>query len=407
MSLTVRILLGLILGIAAGALLLGQEAGEGFVTAVEPVGALWLNAIKMTVIPLVLALVVTGIAAAGDAAAGGGVTVRSLGVFAALLVAGTAFAVVASELILWLWPVAEGTSAALRAGADASKVPPATEVSAMLTSLVPSNIFAALAEGAMLPLVLFGLLFGFAVTRLEAEPRAQVVGLFRAIADAMMVIVNWVLWLAPIGVFALALSFGYRTGWAAAGAVAQYVAVVSLVLILQLFVVILPAAVIWGRTSPVRWVAAALPALAVAFSTQSSLATLPTSIKRAREALRLPEPVIDVTLPLGVALFRITSPAGNFAVVAYVAHLYGIELSLAQMAVMAGIALIGSLAVVGVASSATFFVVIVPMSLAVGIPIEILPLLLAVEVLPDLWRTVGNVAAQLAAATIVGRAGKD
>jgi Na+/H+-dicarboxylate symporter len=407
MSLTIRILLGLGLGLALGAGLLAAGTGGGFVDAVAPVGTIWLNALKMTIIPLVLALLVTGIASAADAAKSGGLAGRSIGTFAVLLVTGTLFGLAAAEGLLWLWPVEPQVAAALRAGADAAAVPEVATTWETVTGIVPSNVFAALADGNMLPIVIFGLAFGFAVTRVEAGGRARLVGLAQAVADAMFVIVHWVLWLAPFGVFALALAVGYRTGFGAAAAIGQYVVVVSAVLILQILFVTVPAAVIVGRVPPMRFVRACLPAQAVGFSTQSSLASLPAMLEGVRDGLGVPQRVAGLTLPLAVSLFRITSPAANLAVVLFVAHMYGIELTFAQYAMGVGIALIGSLSVVGVASAATFFVVIVPMCLAMGIPVEVLPLLLAVEVLPDLWRTVGNVTADMAATAIVGRDERD
>lgn len=401
MKLTAAILAALVLGLLTGALLPAGAADA--VAAIAPLGSLWVSAIKMTVIPLVLALLVGGIASAGDSAAGGALAAQSIRVIAVLLLAGSAFAVAASHVVLALWPVAEGTGAALRAAAPTGAAPEPPGIAAMLTGLVPSNIFAALANGDMLAIVLFGLLLGLAAGRVEPAARDRLAGLAKALSDAMMVIVSWIIRLAPVGVFALALSSGYRTGWATAGALAQYVAVAAIVVIAQILLVILPAAFVWGRAAPGRWIAAALPALAVAFSTQSSLATLPTTIKQARDALKLPERVIDVTLPLAVTLLKITAPPGSIASVLYLAHAYGIELSLAQIAAVTALAVLGSLVTVGVSGAASFFAVRLPMFAAAGLPVEVLPLMLAVDVLIDMWRTSGNVAAHLAAATIVGR----
>ncbi len=402
MSNTSRILLGLAAGLALGALLLASGAAfaPGAAAVIEPVGAVWLNALKMTIIPLVLALLVTGIASAADAAKSGGMTARALAWFALFVVVGAVFAVVVSEAILWLWPIEPGVAAALTAGANPSAVPPIPSTAETLTGIVPSNIFAALSSGDMLPIVLFGVVLGFAVTRLDVEPRERLLGLFRAVSDAMFVIIGWVLWLAPLGVFALAFSVGYRTGFAAVGAILQYVILVSMVLILQLLLITYPSVAIWSRVGLWRFAKAALPSQAVALGTQSSLATLPAMLDAAHE-MGISERVRALVLPLAVALYRATSPAGNLAVVIFVAHLSGVQPTLAQYAAGIGIAAIGSLAVVGVASASTFFVVIVPACLAMGVPVGVLPLLLAVEILPDLWRTVGNVTSDLAATAIV------
>ncbi len=401
MSSTNRILLGLVLGLVGGALLLlsGSSIAPSLASVIEPIGAVWLSALKMTIIPLVLALLVTGVASAADAASSGGLTARSLAWFTAFVVAGVFFAVGATEAILWLWPVDPGVAATLTAGANPSAVPPIPSTAETLTGIVPSNIFAALTAGDMLPIVLFGMVLGFAVTRIGAEPREKLLGLFRAVSETMFVIIGWVLWLAPLGVFALAFSVGFRTGFEAVAAIAQYVIIVSAVLILQMLLISYPAVAIWGKVGLVRFAKAALPAQAVALGTQSSLATLPAMLD-ASAAMEVSERVRSLVLPLAVALFRSTSASANLVVVLFVAHLSGVELSWAQLALGMAIAAIGSIAVVGVASASTFFVVTVPISLAMGVPVGVLPLLLAVEILPDLWRTVGNVTSDLAVAAI-------
>lgn len=404
MSATWRILLALVLGIAVGALVPAGAAGETLAAVAGPVGTIWLSALKMTIIPLVFALLVGGVANAAEAAKGGRLAARAIAWFAVLLVAGVAFAAVATELILTLWPFDPAGSAAMRAGASADSVPVMPSTADVLTGIVPSNIFAALSAGEMLPIVLFALVFGFAATRIEAGARAPIIALVHGVSATMMVIVGWVLLIAPIGIFALAIGVGQRAGLGAAGSIVHYVAIVSLVLILQLIFVVYPAAILGGRIKPLAFIRAALPAQTLALSSQSSLATLPVMIAQCRDVLRLPEAAVGLVLPLAVSLFRITSPAGNLAVVLVVAHIHGIDLSWSQIALGAAIGVVGSLALVGVSSSATFFVVLVPMSLALGVPLDLLPLLLPVEVFPDLWRTVGNVTADMAVTAAVSRA---
>ncbi|GAA0760992.1 Na+/H+-dicarboxylate symporter [Erythromicrobium ramosum] len=402
MNSTWRILLGLVLGISVGAALQPGTMADQILAVAEPVGTIWLNALKMTIIPMVVALLIGGIASAAEAARGGRLAVRAIAWFTGMLIVGVAIAAVATEAILAAWPFDIETTAALRAGAVPGSVPSVPGATEMIASIIPSNFFAALSSGEMLPIVLFALLFGFAVTRVEPALRAPIVSLANSISTTMMVIVNWVLLIAPIGIFALALGVGERVGLGAAGAIMHYVAVVSLVLILQMLLVTYPVAILAGRVAPLTFFRAALPVQALALSTQSSLATLPAMIAQCRTALNLPERSVALTLPLAVSLFRITSPAGNLAVVLIVAHIYGIDLGWGAVALGAAIGVVGSLAVVGVASSASFFVVIVPISLALGVPVELLPLLLPVEVFPDLWRTVGNVTADMAVAAATG-----
>ena len=400
MSLTLRILLGLALGLGLGiALDAGGLAGDAVVEGAQTAGGLWLDLLRMTIIPLVFSLLVTSIASAAGTVRAGGAAARALILFAVLLLAASAFSAAVSPLILQLWPVPAEAAEVLRGGADASKVPPTPPLGDWLKSLIPSNPVGSAAEGALAPLVLFAVLFGLAVTRTRPDQVGQITGLFEAVADAMLVIVGWVLWLAPFGVFALSLALGARTGLGALGVLGQYVAVVSIVLIL-LTLLLYPVAVLAGRRRPLAVARELLPVQTLAFSTQSSLACLPAMVLAA-ERLRVPERVSGLVLPMAVSLFRVTSPAGNMAVAFYVAHLYGLELGLPQIIAGVVVAAVVSVGLVGLPSALTFFTALGPIFLTMGIPLEVLPLLLAVEALPDIWRTVGNVTGHVTAAAVI------
>lgn len=404
MSLTVRILIGLVAGLAIGiALDAAGLATDGVVEAAQTIGGLWLDLLRMTIIPLVFSLLVTSIASAAGTARAGGAAARSLLLFAVLLLAASAFAAIVSPLILQLWPVPAEAAQVLRSGADGSKVPPNPPIGEWLKSLIPSNPVGSAAEGALAPLVLFAVLFGLAVTRTRPDQVRTITAFFEATADAMLVIVGWVLWLAPFGVFALSLALGARTGLDAVGVLGQYVAVVSIVLIL-LTLLLYPVAAVAGRRSPLAFGRAMLPVQTLAFSTQSSLACLPAMVL-ASERLKVPERVSGLVIPMAVSLFRITSPAGNIAVAFYVAELYGLQLGLPQIAAGVVVAAVVSVGLVGLPSALTFFTALGPIFLTMGIPLEVLPLLLAVEALPDIWRTVGNVTGHVTAAAVIAEHG--
>jgi proton glutamate symport protein len=198
-----------------------------------------------------------------------------------------------------------------------------------------------------------------------------------------------VLWLGPIGVFFLAFVVGAKTGFGAVGVLGHYIVIVSIMCLLA-GVLGLLMALIGGRVPAGRLARALIPVTAMAISTQSSLASLPVMLE-ASEELGLPQRVRGLVLPMADALFRITSPAGNIAVAIYVAHVYGVKLDPGHIAAGVLVAAIVSVAAVGVASSVTFFTTLVPISMAMGLPLDLLPLLIAVETFPDFSRTVGNV----------------
>jgi len=301
-------------------------------------------------------------------------------------------------------PVDPASARLLVAGATGAEVPApqAIEFGAWLKSLAPSNPVAAAASNAVLPLVIFALFFAFAVTQLPAAQRAFLVQAFEAVANAMIIIVKWVLLAAPLGVFALALTLGLRSGLGSTGALFHYIVLVSASCI-AVVLICYPLAALFGGAGPLRFARAIAPAQVVAFSTQSSLGTLPVMVEIARKSLGVSEHVAGLVLPLAVAVFRLTSPVANLAVVLFICHVSGIEPTLPQMIAAGLVAFAVSISSVGLPGQVSFFVSVAPICFALGAPIDLLPLLLAVEVIPDIFRTVGNVTADMTVTAILGR----
>ena len=392
---TVRILLALAAGLTVGAAMAGHPAIEKIIAVADPVGGLWLDALRMTIVPLVFSLLVVGVSAAAGTAAAGGTAARALGLFGVLLTASALFSALAVSGVLAAWPAPQAAVAGLReaAGHSSQKVPDLPTMGAWLRAFIPTNPIAAAAETNMAPLVVFALLFGLALTRIRAELRRGLTDVFQALMDTMLVLVQWVLLVAPIGVFALALIVGAKAGFGAAGALGHYILILSGVCIavgLLSYLLALAAGVPLAA-----FARAAAPAQAVAFSTQSSIASLPAMIAGTRQ-LGASEASIGVVLPLAVSLFRITSPAANLGVAIYCAHVFGVPLNVALLAAGIGVAAVISLASVGLPGQITFFTTTGPICLIMGVPLELLPILLAVETIPDIFRTVGNVTADMA-----------
>jgi len=406
MSLSLWVLVALLAGLFAGAAASawGLPGGAGTVEMIGAIGTLWLNALKMTIIPLVFSLLVTGIASIADAAASGRKALKALMVFAILLLSATVYAIFASETLHVLWPIDPVGAAALLAGApDAEIVRQSAAgggVAGFLANLAPANPVRAAVEDNILGIVVFAIAFGFALTRVVPSRRAPLVGFFEAVSETMITIVHWVLLAAPVGVFALSMGVGLNAGLGALGTLGHYVSMIVLAqlgLILLIYAVVVP----WGRIGLVRFAQGIIPAQVVAFSTQSSLASLPAMVEQARTALGVSTPTAGLVLPLAVAVFRITSPVANLGVVIYIAHLHGLELGPAAWIAGGLTALAVSIGSVGLPGQVSFFVSIAPICLAMGVPIQILPLLLAVEVIPDIFRTIGNVTGNLAVSRIV------
>ena len=391
-------------GIALGAWIdaAGSDTAHAVAAALESIGTLWLNALRMTVGPLVFALLVSAVASVADAMATGRLATRAIRWFLGLLLLAGVLAVVLSKTLLMLWPVNPSAAQDFLAGvgSDASQAAPALDWLQWMQQLLPPNIIAAAADNAILALVVFAILFGFAATRLPPAQRVVLTDFFTAMAEAMVVIVHWVLLLAPIGVFALALGVGRQAGVGAAGLLAQYAVTVALVIaiaILAIYVVI----ALRGRMSVREFAVAVAPVQVVAASTQSSLATLPAMIECARERLLVTPRVAGLVLPLAVAVFRYTSPLGNLGVCFFVAAMYGIEPSLLQMAGAILVAVAISIGSVGLPGQVSFIASVAPICAALGLPVEVLGILVAVEIIPDIFRTIGNVTADVAVTAIV------
>lgn len=392
---------GLGAGLALGIALEGTSAAPLLLKAADVVGTLWLRALQMTIVPLVASLLVVGIVQTVAAAKAGRMAVLSLSLFASVLTAGTVFTAFAMPALLNAVPIPEAAAQALRGGlaaADSSQVPDVVE---FLKSMVSPNIIKAAADNTMLAVIIFFSLLALAIVRLPDTHRRHLTTLFEAITGAMLVIIGWVLWLAPLGVFALSLLVAGQSGAAALGALVHYilsVAAMGGVVLLSAYGV----AALLARQPLGRFIKAALPAQAMAVSTQSSIASLPAMLVGCR-MLGLRETTGEFVLPLAVALFRATGPAMNLAVAIYVARLAGVELTPLTLATGVGVALLTTIGSVSLPGAISFVTAIGPIALAMGVPIGPLALLVAVEVLPDIMRTVGNVTMDVAVAATVDR----
>jgi len=402
-----RVLVALGAGLAGGAAIAATGSAPLLraADALTPVGTVWVNAIRMTVIPLVVSLLVTGVASAADLKAIGRLGGRTLLVFGSLLV-GTAILIVPLAPSVFAWLPSEGAArpplppgAAEAAGQIASSAA-APGLAEWLISLVPVNPVAAAADGAMLPLILFTLLLALAIARSPSGARDTLLRFFHALGEAMLVLVRWVIAVAPIGVFALVLPLAARGGAAIAGAVGFYIvaySVACLVVILLLY----PVAALVGRVPVRRFARAALPAQLIAFSSSSSIASLPALVEAADRGLGLPERVSGFVLPLAVSTFKLAAPVSWTVGALFVGWFYGIPLGVAELATVAFASIFLAFAAPGVPRGA--FLMLTPLFLAIGLPAEGIGILIAVDAIPDLFATVLNVSGDLVAAVLVAR----
>jgi Na+/H+-dicarboxylate symporter len=409
MSLALKVLLALVCGLALGLGIAssGSPALAHLVPFIEPVGTLWVSAIRMTIIPLVVSSLIVGVGGAADPRSVGRIGVRALVLFVAILSVATLVALLAGPPILAMVHIDPAAAASLRANAaqaagtavEGAKTLPG--VAQWIVDLVPANPVKAASDGAMLPLILFSLVFGAALSRVAADRRATFLRVVSGVQDASLVLVRAILVLAPLGVFALAVAVASKLGFAAAGALATYIVLVSSVTVAFLVLVIYPAAVIFGGVSLKTFARAALPAQAVAFSSRSSLAALPAMLEPVRERLGMPVAFSSFIFPLAVTLFRCGAAIGQVIGTLFVAKLYGVALGPPQLAAIAATTIVTTFSIPGIPGGS--IIMIVPVLLAAGVPAEGVGLLLGVDTIPDMFRTTANVTGDVAAAVILSR----
>jgi Na+/H+-dicarboxylate symporter len=364
---------------------------------------LWLNALKMTVIPLIVALLVTGVAKGAEAARAGRIAGRSVLWIVIVCTSSAIFGTLMIQFLIGMFPLPQAAADALRAGLSgidpATAAAPVPGVADFFRGVVPDNVVAAASNGDVLPLVIFSLLFALAAARIPEKSRRSLVGLFEAVADALLLIIGWVLWIAPLGVFALAFTVGASAGGAAFAALAHYIVLISVIGVL-VTVVGYPLAILGGRVGAGSFAKAMIAPQSVAISTRSSLASLPAMLASVK-VMGIRDQVADVTLPMAVALFRATGPAMNVAVAFYVAHWLGLEPTLGQMIAATAVAAVISYGAVSLPGEVSFISSIAPIAMALGVPIAPLALLVAVEMIPDIFRTLGNVTLDVAVTAVV------
>lgn len=398
-------LLALVAGIVVGAVVRanGSDALINGVGFFDIIGTLWINAIRMTVIPLVAALTIVAVAQSGDARQLGRLGAYAIGVFVALLLASGALAALLAPLSFERLALAPDVAARLRASlASASSVSVTVmpTLAQRIVDMVPANPIKSAADGALLPVVVFALALGLALTRLPADRRDAVVMLCRGLSDALLVLVQWILGLAPMGVFALAVGLGTKMGASSAGALLHYVLTLSAILFV-FTLCLYPVASLLGRVSVRRFAAAALPAQAAAFSARSSIAALPAMITAVRDTLALNPRASGFVLPLAVSVFRLNVPIAWVVGLLFLGKLYGVTLGASALLTLVMTATLLSFSVPGLPSASLFL--LSPVLAQYGIPVEGVGILIALDAIPDMFKTLANVTAHLTSAVVLDR----
>lgn len=400
-----RVLVALAAAIAIGAVIAATGNGQALRAAdsMAPIGVLWVNAIRMTVIPLIVALIITGIASAADVKAIGRLGARTLLVFILLLMGMAVVIMPLAPSVFTLLPNAARPAlppGAAEAAHELASGGQAQTFASWVSSLLPANPIAAAASGAMVPFILFVLFLAIAIARSSDATRTTLLAFFRAVGEAMMTLVRGVIWLAPIGVFALVLPLAAHAGGALVGAIGFYVVAYSAASVVCL-ALLYPVVSLAGGIPMARFAKAALPAQLIAFSSSSSVASLPALVEAAETDLRLPENVTGFVLPLAAAMFKIAGPVSWTIGALFVGWFYNVPLHVTQLATIAFASVFLSFAAPGIPRGA--FIMLTPLLVAVGLPAEGIGILIAVDAIPDTFSTVLNATGFLVATVLVAR----
>lgn len=392
----------LIVGLGIGALIRSAFPSGSLTMLVEAsdvLGTLWVNAIRMTVIPLIVPLLIGSIAGARSGRDAGRLGVKTIAAFVLLVaVLAVTAALVAPSLFGGL-RIDPTMTAALRASVAETAVPTGdASIGGWLKALVPVNPIKAAADGTMLSIIVFAVAFGFATLAAPIDVRERVVVFSRSVSTIMLIIVQAVLLIAPIGIFALTLVVGARIGGTVFNAMGYFIAV-QMVIAAIVILALLTLMVLFGKVPIGKVLRGATPPLLVAAGTSSSLSALPAMIDGVRDVWRLPEKVYGFVLPLAVSTFKPTSGYSWVFNVYFIALLYGVPFGPPQLALAAGYSALFNATIPGIPGGG--MIAITPMLLALGLPVEGLAILIAVNPVVDRFTTMGNVAANMALTAIL------
>jgi len=393
------LLLAVVAGVASGP----QGAA---VPVFDFLGTLFLNALKMLVVPLIAAAIINGLSSVRGAALGRmGLLTLAYYAFSGLLAILTGLL-----LVNLLSPgIVDGQAAKGLMGLDASAAEVQKQMegrgggdfAAVILLLFPPNIFAAAAQGQMLGLICFSLLFGYAVSRLpEAVGRTQR-EFWQGFYEIMIRLTNLVMRFAPVGVFGLVAEVVAQTGWSAVRPLAVFFVTVLLGLLTHALITLPLILRLLARVSPLKHYQAMAPALTTAFSTSSSAATLPVTLECMEERANVPRRVTSFVLPIGANVNTDGSALYECVVVMFIAQAYGVDLSLAQQFVVVLGALLTGIGIAGIPSASLVGIAVILG--AVGLPLEGIGLVLAVDRILDMCRTTVNVLGDSCCAVVVGR----
>ena len=392
----------ILIALVAGALA-GWIIGE-HVLRIEFVGTLFLRALRMIIVPLIVTSIITGIAGIGDAGSVGRMGVKTLLYYMST----SLFAILTGLLLVNLIGPGKGAQLGLQETSDrlAQSIErfgdsPWAAAERLLLDMVPTNPFHAMAEGDVLQLIVFSLLFGFFSTKLPHPMRDSLGHFFQAAFQTMMKVTHFVISFAPLGVFALVANVVATTGLEIFKDLGVYALTVLFGLVIHAAIILPLILFAIARIKPTNHARAMAPALLTAFSTSSSSATLPLTMESLEQRAKVPNRVTSFVAPLGATVNMDGTALYECVAAMFIAQAYGIDLSLGQQVLVVITALLASIGAAGIPMAGLVMISVILS--AVGLPLEGVGLILAVDRVLDMCRTTVNVWSDSCGAAIVAR----
>lgn len=393
LAIAAGLILGLIVGLAASA------TGNDFLMAIAngsaPFGTLFMNAIRMVVIPLIVTVIFTSIAKLGDPRKLGRIGGLTIAYYWITLIPAIAIGIATMKFGLRFASEIEMPRA------EATEVPELQSIVDFLVSLVPANPFAAATAGAILPLIVFTALVAAATGTLSSERRERMINLAEDASEALIKVVWWILYTAPIGVFGLAAPVTAQLGWDLVQSLAIFIVCVFIGLVIFLSVVTLPMVYFVAGISPMRYLSGTIGAVSVAVSTTSTAAAIPVALEETTKNLKVSTTVTDLLIPLGASMHRPGSALFQGAAIVYLAYLFNVPIPAAAIGAAMLATFLVSLTVAPVPSSGVM--TLAPALETVGIPAGGLAILLGIDRIPDMMRSGANLLGQISTAALVDR----
>ena len=404
-----QIIIALVLAVIAGTLT-GEDAGIGsfrFYDLYAFIGTLFLNALKMLIVPLIASSIIIGIAGIsshhGLGRMGGKTILYYMTTSLIAILIGLTIVNIMSPGIVDGQPAKDmiGLSGDVEEIKSKVEGKSAGDVAEVFLRMVPTNIVAAAANGQMLGLIFFSLLFGFFMTKIEHPGAATIYNFWDAVYNVMMLITDWVMKFAPIGVFALVAKVVASTGLDAFEPLALFFSSVVIALAIHFFVVMPLLLKFIGRVNPLRHYRAMAPALLTAFSTSSSSATLPITLECVEKNAGVSNKTSSFVLPLGATINMDGTALYECVAAMFIAQAYGLDLGFAEQFTIVMVALLTSIGVAGIPAASLVAISIILAT--IGLPIEGIGLILAVDRVLDMCRTTVNVFSDSCGAVIIAK----